>query len=418
MPPAAPEATPADATPPARFPACRHAKRKKPRGPVLAWLGSEPYRLFFLSGILFSIAGVLMWPMLYGGMLPFYPGASHARVMVQAFCGAFVIGFLGTAGPRILSAPRLKPWELLPLFGLHLANGICHLRGMTYAGDVFFLLLLGGFATAMAVRLVWFRKDLPPPPMLLAGTGIACGLAGTLLWLNPEWMTTMAMHRLAGLLLYQGFLLAPVMGVGIFLFPRLLGGEFGEPEPGAATRRSLVHMAIAALALLASFAIEAWWDPSVGIALRVAAFVFALGHVRWIRARGAPPAGTLANAMRLWSLPLAVGGLAAAAFFYPKHIAFEHLLFASGFGLLCLIAGSRVLFGHSGSLARFTARSWMARIIVFLAVLAALTRLSADFLPRVTISHYGYAAYSWAAAAGLWVLWHAGRFFRRDEDPQ
>lgn len=27
-------------------------------------------------------------------------------------------------------------------------------------------------------------------------------------------------YRLAGLLLYQGFLLGPVMGVGIFLFPR------------------------------------------------------------------------------------------------------------------------------------------------------------------------------------------------------
>ena len=407
---------PADLPAP-KFPACRHARRRKARAPIFAWLASEPYRLFFLSGILFSIAGVLMWPMLYHGMLDFYPGTSHARVMVQGFCGAFVVGFLGTAGPRILSAPRLTPWELLPLFGLHLANGICHLRGITFAGDVLFLAVLGGFSISMGARFIWFRKDLPPPPLMLAGTGIACGLAGTLLWLNPQWMTTMAMYRLAGLLLYQGFLLGPVMGVGIFLFPRLLGGTFGDPEPGAATRRSLLHMGIAAAALLASFAIEVWWSPSAGIALRVAALVFALGHVRWIRARGLPPAGTLANAMRLWSLPLSVAGLGAAAFVYPKHIAFEHLLFASGFGLLCLIAGSRVLFGHSGAVERFAARSWMGRIIVFAAVLAALTRLSADFLPRVTISHYQYAALSWAAAAGLWALWHAGRFFKRDEDP-
>jgi uncharacterized protein involved in response to NO len=356
-----------------------------------------------------------MWPMLYRGMLDFYPGPNHARVMVQAFCGAFVIGFLGTAGPRILSAPRLKPWELVPLFALHLANGVCHLRGMTFQGDLFFLLLLVGFATSMAVRLFFLRKDLPPPPMLLAGTGLACGIAGTLLWMNPEWMTTMAVHRLAGLLLYQGFLLGPVMGVGIFLFPRLLGGEFGEPAPGAQTRRSLVHMAIAGAAMLASFAIEVWWHHGAGVALRVAALVFALGHVRWIRARGSAPAGTLANAMRIWSLPLAVAGITASAFFYPKHIAFEHLLFASGFGLLCLIAGSRVLFGHSGSLARFAARSWIARIIVLAAVLAALTRLSADFLPRVMISHYEYAAFAWVAAAGLWLVWHAGRFFKRDE---
>ena len=40
------------------FPVCRHAKRK-PRtiSNPLVWLGSEPYRIFFLSGILFSIAG-------------------------------------------------------------------------------------------------------------------------------------------------------------------------------------------------------------------------------------------------------------------------------------------------------------------------------------------------------------------------
>ena len=107
------------------FPVCRHAKRKPRKfSNPLIWLGSEPYRIFFLSGILFSIAGVLMWPLFHKGQLGFYPGVSHARVMIQAFAGAFVVGFLGTAGPRMLSAPRLKPWELVTLFFLHLAGGI------------------------------------------------------------------------------------------------------------------------------------------------------------------------------------------------------------------------------------------------------------------------------------------------------
>lgn len=110
------------------FPQCRHTRRKS-LATGLIWLGSEPYRLFFLSGILFSIAGVLLWPLFYQEKLTFYPGISHARVMIEAFGGAFVIGFLGTAGPRILSAPRLTPWELTLLFLLHLAGGVCHLRG-------------------------------------------------------------------------------------------------------------------------------------------------------------------------------------------------------------------------------------------------------------------------------------------------
>ncbi|RYD24233.1 MAG: NnrS family protein [Verrucomicrobiaceae bacterium] len=391
------------------------AMRKPPPAP-LVWLGSEPYRLFFLSGILFSIAGVLLWPLFFNGMLSWHPGVSHARVMIESFGGAFVIGFLGTAGPRILEAPRLKPWELIPLFLLHLAGGACHLTNHTAWGDGLFLALLTGFSLSLFVRLLFFREDTPPPPLLLAGVGILCGLVGTLLWCNPGWMTTPEIYRLAGLLLYQGFLLAPVMGVGIFLFPRLLGDSFGGPGPGKATRRSWWAMATAAVCLVSSFAIEVWWNPTVGILLRAAAFAFALSHVRWMGKPGSPKVGTLANALRVFCIPLAFAGVLAPAFLYARHIPLDHLLFVGGFGLVCLIAGSRVLFGHSGDVARFAKRSWIARTIVFFAVLAALTRTSSDFLPRVIISHYQYAAAAWALAAILWMLWHARRFFKRDAE--
>lgn len=399
------------------FPACRHAKRR-PRvfTDPLIWLGSEPYRLFFLSGILFSIAGVALWPLFYQGQLTFYPGVSHARVMIEGFGGGFVVGFLGTAGPRMLSAPKLKPWELVPLFALHLGSGICHLRGETLWGDRLFLALLVGFTLALAVRLIGFRRDLPPPPLLLAATGLLCGLAGTVMWLNPAWWAVNGIYRLAGLLLYQGFLLGPVMGVGIFLFPRLLGNSFGEPGPGAESRRSWRHMILAAVMMVAGFGVEVWVNPAAGILLRAAAFGFAISHVRWILPPGAAPVGTLANALRFACIPLILAGLVAPVFFYSRHVALDHLLFIGGFGLVCLIAGSRVLFGHSGSVERFANRSWMARGIVFATVLAALTRLSADFLPRVTATHYEYAAWSWAAGAGLWTLWHALRFFKKDEE--
>lgn len=390
------------------FPACRHAKRK-PKTSVrsLVWLGSEPYRLFFLSGILFSIAGVAMWPLFFSGHFPFYPGVSHARVMIEAFGGAFVVGFLGTAGPRMLSAPRLKPWELVVLFALHLGNGLCHMRGLTLWGDVLFLALLTSFAASLGTRLLLFRKEWPPPAMLLAATGLACGIAGTMLWLNPAWLEQPEIRRLAGLLLYQGFLLGPVMGVGIFLFPRLLGGEFGE---NVTFRR----MTLAAVALLASFAVEVWIHPAAGQILRTAAFIFALAHVPWRRAKDAVSPGTLANALRFLCLPLALLGLVAPVFSPLQHIALEHLLFVGGFGLLCLIAASRVLFGHSGSLELFAKGSWIARGIVFATVLAALTRASANFMPKIMISHYEYAAWSWAAGAALWALWHARRFFKKD----
>ncbi len=394
----------------------RHDKpNERPIAAGLVWLGSEPYRLFFLSGILFSIAGVLLWPMYYRGQLGFYPNVSHARVMIEAFGGAFVIGFLGTAAPRMLGAPRLKPWELLPLFLLHLAGGIFHLRGLNFAGDLSFLMLLAGFSLSLSVRLIGFRSELPPPPLLLAGAGLLFGMAGTLLWLNPAWMVSMEIYRLAGLLLYQGFLLAPVMGVGIFLFPRLLGNSFGEPEPGPPTRRAWRNMSIVAAALAASFMIEVWIHPGIGRALRATAFVFAISQVRWLPKPGSPKIGTLANALRLWCLPLAAAGLIVPVFFSVRPIAVDHSLYVGGFGLVCLIAGSRVLFGHSGRVERFANRSWIARLIVLSIVLAALTRISADFLPRVMVTHHEYAAWSWVAGAGLWAIWHARRFFKKDD---
>ena len=397
------------------FPDCRHARRKS-LATGLIWLGNEPYRLFFLSGILFSIAGVMLWPLFYHGKLTFYPGISHARVMIEAFGGAFVIGFLGTAGPRILGAPRLKPWELVPFFLLHLASGVCHLRGFNAWGDGIFLTLLTGFTISLAVRGIGFRKDLPPPSLLLAGTGLMSGLAGTLLLCNPQWVATSEINRLAGLLLYQGFLLGPVMGVGIFLFPRLLGNSFGEPEAGAATRKSWWQMTVVAVSLLASFGVEIWLNEKAGIGMRTAAFIFAISHVCWISKDTTRKVGTLANALRIWCIPLALAGVILPAFLPSRHIALNHLLLIGGFGLLCLIAGSRVLFGHSGAVERFSNRSWIARGVVLAAVVAALTRASADFLPRVVLTHYQYAAWSWAIAASLWALWHSRRFFKKDAD--
>jgi uncharacterized protein involved in response to NO len=396
------------------FPACRHAKRKPPASSALVWLGGEPYRLFFLTGALFSIAGVLLWPLFFRWEIGGFPNVSHARVMTTAFGGAFVIGFLGTAGPRILSAPKLKPWELVPLFLLHLGSGICHLLGKTFAGDLLFVALLLGLIASLAVRFLRFREDAPPPPLLLAATGLLCGLAGTVMGLDPSWLTTTERYRFAGLLLNQGFLLAPVMGVGVFLFPRLLGQGFGEPKSAADARRLIRHMLFAAGLLVAGFVVDAWFHRPTGLLMRAAAFAFVLAHVRWRRAPGLPAAGTLANALRGACVPLALAGLVLPALVESRQIGFSHLLYVTGFGLVCLIVGSRVLFGHSGSVERFANRSWTARLIVAAVVLAALTRISADFLPRVAISHFEYAAWTWVAAAGAWTVWHARRFFGKD----
>jgi uncharacterized protein involved in response to NO len=383
---------------------------------AITWLTAEPYRLFFLSGILWSIAGVSLWPLFYAGELTFYPGLTHARLMIEAFGGAFVAGFLGTAGPRMAGAPRLTSFELLALFALHTVSGVFHLKLMIKEGDTCFLAFLVLLLACLAVRMIFCRRDTPPPQMLLVLTGLLCGIAGTFMWLSPDRIATPGSYRLAGLLLYQGLLLPPVLGIGSFIFPRILGGGFGDPGTARAAKATLWRTVIAAVLLVVSFPIESFGSPVAGGLLRAgAAVAYLLAEIRWRRAPGSAPRGSLATGLH-WSLGTGLAGLAVAGYYDERRVALEHLLFIGGFGLIMLIVASRVLFGHSGELAAFARKSWTARLIVFFAVLAATTRASADFWPAILISHHKYAAWSWAVAAGIWLVWHRRRFLKRGEE--
>ena len=73
----------------------------------------EAYRLLFPLGVLASLLGVLLWPALYAGWLTWYPLEAHTRLMTACFGGCFVVGFLGTAVPRLVDAPPIRPAILL-----------------------------------------------------------------------------------------------------------------------------------------------------------------------------------------------------------------------------------------------------------------------------------------------------------------
>ncbi len=380
----------------------------------MRWLAAEPFRLFFFSGAVWSAIGVSLWPLFFAGKLGFYPNIAHARLMVEVFGGAFVIGFLGTAGPRMATAPKLLPLELAVLFFLHLASGYCHLRLKTQAGDVLFLIMLVVLLAGLIIRVVCFGTDWPPPQMLLALTGLFCGIVGTFLWLVPATLASLPTLRLAGLLLYQGFLLPPVLGIGTFIFPRMLGGDSVEPVNSGERRHKLRKTALAALFLVMSFPLEAWGWHKIGYAVRtLTAAAYLVSEVTW-RAPGNPlTRGSLAAGLH-WSLGMGLLGLALPAAFYDRHIAVEHLLYIGGFGLLIFVVASRVLFGHSGDLPGFARRSRFVRGFILLALLAAATRASADFFPAVMVSHYNYAALTWATVSLVWLAWHRKRFITPD----
>src|SRR5947209_12626879 len=97
-------------------------------------------RIFFPIGVLLGVVGVSLWLLFYLGAGIPYPNVAHARLMIEGFMASFIFGFLGTAGPRITSAPHFSLFEVATIFTLDLLAAGAH-AGEAVSGT-------RGFATA------------------------------------------------------------------------------------------------------------------------------------------------------------------------------------------------------------------------------------------------------------------------------
>jgi MYXO-CTERM domain-containing protein len=194
----------------------------------------------------------------------------------------------------------------------------------------------------------------------------------------------------------------------------MLGGDFGEPKTSAQARTRLARALATALLLVGSFFLEAYGLIALGYGVRA---VVAAGYL-FLEVDWKPRTGGSLTTGLFWSLAVGWLGIVLAPFYYAQHVSIEHLLYIGGFGMLMLLVGSRVLFGHSGDLEGFFAKSWCARLIVFLGVLAATTRAIPAWAPSTTVSHHIYAAWTWALLGLLWLVWHRRRFLKRDESDE
>jgi len=371
--------------------------------------------------VLVSVAGVSLWPLLYGGLLPFYPGVSHARLMMGGFVGAFSLGFLGTALPRMMSSPHLRGWELVSVLILYLVAVFGYGFSRVIIGDAGMLATLAVFFVLMLVRLIKFREDVPPPGFVLMGLGWLAAMSGLVIFLlegESEFVVTGMRHRMAALLFYQGFILLPILGVGAFLFPRFVGlktlhmfEESRTPPPGWAGK-ALVALGVGVI-LIISFWMEClgWILVAGGIRFVVVSWYL------WKEAqvfRKANEKGTLAFGVRA-GLGLIVAAFPLAAFLPAYRIGMDHIIFVGGFGMIALMIGSRVTLGHSGHAEAFTRKLIVMRVVIWAILMAMITRATADFLPAIRPTHLSYAALSWSVAVLLWLGWIGKKFFQNEE---
>jgi uncharacterized protein involved in response to NO len=377
-------------------------------------LAREPFRIFFPAGVLAGIAGVALWPLHLLGVMESYPGLIHARIMACGLFGGFIFGFLGTAVPRMLSAKPLRVVEVAILFTFYIAMVLVFAFSQPHLGDALFLLLLTTFVAFMARRAA-SRRDTPPPGFVLVGLALFSAAAGSVLGvlqhyreLGAFWVT------LQRLLLYQGFVLLPILGIGPFILPRFFGMQSAHDFPEALSptsnwlKEALVAFAAGTL-ILASFVIEANGSYRLAYGIRfTTTLMYLLLEMPFHRA---PKAGHALGASIRIAFAGILAGFLAVSMFPAYRVGLLHLTLVGGFAVITFVVATRVVFGHSGKLALLKGRNRWLWVAVGLMLFGMATRISGDFWPKILASHYIYGALIWIAGVLLWAVYVLPKVF-------
>ena len=367
---------------------------------------AEPFRIFFPLGLFLGAIGVALWPLFVWHAIAFYPAQAHVRLMIEGLMGSFIIGFLGTAGPRLLDASPLIAAETCVLLVLQIASAFLHLTQRQTLGDVVFLVLLLLFLGMIASRARG-RHDLPPPQFVLVIFGLLNAIAGIFLITAAKSLTNRFFaNQLGSLMLNEGFVLFPILGVGAFFFPKLLGGA--KPEPSdlriakAMWIKRAVIAALTALVIWSSFVLEALgWIRTAAVVRGLTTLTYFVTQGHLLEKPSGPP--FLAHCFRLGAL-LLVAGLFLPAALPGYRLANLHLTFIGGFTIILFTVSTRVILGHAGQSHLFRKRLRFLIAALALLVVATIARVGADFIPPARNSHLVYAALIWLLAATIWLV--------------
>ena len=360
----------------------------------------EPFRIFFPAGALLGVVGVSLWLLYYLGAGIPYPNLAHARLMIEGLMASFIFGFLGTAGPRLTSAPHFSIGEVAILFTLDLLAAGAHASEAHRFGDICFLVCLLAFVVVMLKRFR-ARQDNPPPNFVLVGLGMLSGIAGTALVAWSFDAQYSFAWQFGSALLNECFVLLPVLGVAPFFIGRLLDLPSSNlPESRAFTsewKRRAVFNTLIGVAIIASFFLESLAPSRPASWLRVAAIAVYLAlRMPW---QGRT---FLASYLRI-SLLFIFAGFVTIALWPGYRIGELHIIFVTGFNLIVFTVATRVVLGHAGQLARLQTRLWFFIIMSGLLFLAMVSRVTADLAPHARAIHLVAAAGCWLVGAALWI---------------
>ncbi|MDP4244112.1 MAG: NnrS family protein [Bacteroidota bacterium] len=369
----------------------------------------DPYRIFFPLGIFLGFAGVIVWPLLYFGVISGYFGLSHAFLQSDGFLFCFIAGFLLTAIPRFTGTRVPSLTTQLVLAALVIIGAIAfELQSFAVGQIAFFVAYL--VLVVLIVMRYMRRSGALPVTFSLVGVALLTGLIGALINSLTAWHLIDARWVLAGKRsLTEGMTLMLVLGVGGFLGPRLLGLNrlplvqflgVGEPKRRLFMPPPSYFYIIAGFILLLSILLEYGFDLSWMTFIRafIATIVIAVTLEPWRL-----PAVRSTLSWCVWTSNwLLIAALWLVAILPVYRVDMMHVMFIGSFTLLILAVGMRVTLSHGGHGLATEVKNWPLRIGLICGTIAMLARAGAPFAPASYSQHLMWAALLWMIGLGIW----------------
>jgi len=368
------------------------------------------FRPFFLSGAIFSMVAIVLWLLMYRGVITLSPLGGgywwHIHEMIFGFGGAIIAGFLLTAIQNWTGTRGAQGTTLLLLFTLWLVGRLV----------ILFPDLLGN-----SITTIIDLSFLPTVAFVLAKPIIAIKQYRNLFFIPLLLLFTLANLEMHLAIYYpNSFIITFSAYAGVMLVTFLMSVMAGRVTPmftANGTNTAKVNplpwldkitngsLGIAMLYLLLQPVIG-FSELSFGVLLIIAGVFQTMRWLRW------KPWITL-NVPLLWSIHISIKfiayGLILLGLSYlitdipSNHL--WHLLTVGGMGGLILAMISRVSLGHTG---RPLSPPKAIVFAYFSIILAALVRSIGPWvLPEKTLMFIDISGTFWLLAFGIFVVTYA-----------
>jgi len=391
----------------------------------------QPYQIFFSLGLLYGMAGVLLWPLFFYKLIG-YPIIIHRHLMLLGFMLQVMVGFLLTSVPRMTQTRPIVFLELsvaiilglLPIVVLIKTAWLDWMSPLT-AVLLFSFLLYFFISRRFFLRSKNQSHEQLPDFYDLIGYGLLFGLMGAcvvLFYTLRLWSVSESWHQVGESLLYQSVIYTVTLGVGASLVTSILGLKKQHDlvhisrkiKKNAQHQKSALVTCLILLSFLSPILMnknQTWLLFYVPELIRAILFTF-FAVFKWQIYRVPKSAHYLSLGLfvSIWSILL---GLWWMVFFKSSFMHGLHTQFISGFGLMSFLIAARMSVAHGGYPLDVENKSWVILGFIFLCVLSLLVRIYALFFPIQTFKIYADSAWFFLLSCVLWCLYYMPRMVRR-----